>query len=91
MSMGIRRRRAVFIELRAGAFFGGHSGARQGKEARIVGTVRGGKGAVTIDVFKTLVLSFGSTPETTKKHEQKNRGHKAEKDKRKKKKKTRGR
>ena len=56
----------MFIELRAGAFFGGHSGARQGKEARTVGTVRGGKGAVTIDVFKTFVFSFGSTAKTTK-------------------------
>ena len=65
MSMGIRRRRAVFIELRAGAFFGGHLEARQGKEARTVGTVRGRKGDVTIGVFKTLVLCFGSTAQTT--------------------------
>ena len=60
MNMGIRRRRAVFREVRAGAFFGGHSGARQGKDARTVGTIGGGKDAFTIGVFKTLRSSFGS-------------------------------
>ena len=50
MNMGIRRRRAVFRGLRAGVFFGRHSGARQGKDARTVGTIRGGKDAFTVGV-----------------------------------------
>ena len=50
MNMGIRRRRAVFRGLRAGAFFGRHSGAKQGKDARTVGTIRGGKDAFTVGV-----------------------------------------
>ena len=100
MNMGIRRRRAVFREVRVGAFFGGHSGARQGKEARTVGTVRGGKGAVTIDVFRTLVISSESTAKATetrrtKKQKTPSRRRQEEEDKMeeevKRKKKTKGR